>query len=272
MAAPANSSSSTSRRVATGLGLAAAILLAVFAAPAPLWLGLVVLLLGAAAWEWARLLNFGPVFGHLFVGCTAILSTAMAMGQIQSLPSAYFASLGFWLLLAPLWLLRAWPLPGHVFGWLVGWLLLLPAGLALLYLREQGANLLIAVIALSAIADSAAYFSGRAFGRHKLAPRISPAKTWEGAIGAGLAILLLALGLGWYYACDGRCLPSLVAAAGLLFVLSIEGDLFESWCKRVAGVKDSGMLLPGHGGVLDRIDSHLAVLPIAALLWLWLHG
>ncbi|NWG87592.1 MAG: phosphatidate cytidylyltransferase [Hydrogenophilaceae bacterium] len=272
MAAPANSSSGTSRRVVTGLGLLVALLLAVFAAPAPLWLGLVVLFLAAAAWEWARLLKFGPVFGHLFVGFTAILGTALAMSQVQFLPQAYLASLGFWLLLVPLWLARAWPLPGRILGWLLGWLLLLPAGLALLYLREQGAGLLLGAIAISAVADSAAYFAGRAFGRHKLAPRISPGKTWEGAIGAGITVSLFALLVGWYYACDSQCLLSLIAASGLLFALSIEGDLFESWCKRVAGVKDSGNLLPGHGGLLDRVDSHLAVLPIAALLWLWLHG
>ncbi len=272
MAAPANNSSSTSRRVVTGLGLLAAILLAVFAAPAPLWLGLVVLLLAAAAWEWARLLKFGPVSSHLFVGFTASLIAVMAMSQVQFLAEAYLASLGFWLLLVPLWLARAWPLPGRILGWLLGWLLLLPAGLALLYLREQGTGLLLGAIALSAVADSAAYFAGRAFGRHKLAPRISPGKTWEGAVGAGIAIGLFALVVGGYFSCDGRCLLGLIAASGLLFVLSIEGDLFESWCKRVAGVKDSGNILPGHGGVLDRVDSHLAVLPIAALLWLWLHG
>lgn len=272
MAAPANNSSSTSRRVATGLGLAVALLSAIFAAPASLWLGLVVLFLAAAAWEWARLLKFGAVFSHLFVGLTAILATAMAMSQVQYLALAYFASLGLWLFVVPLWLARAWPLPGRLLGWLLGWLLLLPAGLALLYLREQGAGLLLGAIALSTLADSAAYFAGRAFGRHKLAPRISPGKTWEGAIGAGLAIILFAAGMAWYFSCPAECLLDLLAASWLLFVLSIEGDLFESWCKRQAGVKDSGNVLPGHGGVLDRVDSHLAVLPIAALLWLWLHG
>lgn len=272
MAAPANSSSSARRRVVTGLGLIAALLLAAFAAPAPLWLGLVVLLLAAAAWEWARLLQFGPVLGHLFVGCTAVLAAALAMGQVQYLPQAYLASLGLWLLVVPLWLARAWPLPGRVLGCVLGWLLLLPAGLALLYLREQGAGLLLGAIALSAVADSAAYFAGRAFGRRKLAPRISPGKTWEGAIGAGLAISLFAVAIAGYFACSANCLLSLLLASWLLFALGIEGDLFESWCKRQAGVKDSGTLLPGHGGVLDRVDSHLAVLPVAALLWLWLHG
>lgn len=217
-------------------------------------------------------MGFSRVSSHLFVGLTAILGTAMAMSQVQYLPLAYFASLVLWLLVVPFWLARAWPLPDRLLGWLLGWLLLLPTGLALLYLREQGAGLLLSAIALSAIADSAAYFSGRAFGRRKLAPRISPGKTWEGAIGAGLAVTLFAAAIAWHFSCMANCLLSLLLASWLLFVLSVEGDLFESWCKRQAGVKDSGSILPGHGGVLDRVDSHLAVLPVAALLWLWLHG
>ena len=267
-----NNSSNTSRRLVTGLGLIAALLLAVFAAPAPLWLGLIVLFVAGAAWEWARLLQFGPVLRHLFVGFSAILMTALAMSGLQQSALPYLAALALWLLLVPLWLMRAWPLPGRALGWLLGWLLLLPAGLALLYLREQGAALLLGAIAVSAVADSAAYFTGRAFGRHKLAPRISPGKTWEGAVGAAIAVVLSALAVGFHLDCHSPCLLQLIATSALLFVLSVEGDLFESWLKRQAGVKDSGTLLPGHGGVLDRVDSHLAVLPIAALLWLWLHG
>jgi phosphatidate cytidylyltransferase len=128
------------------------------------------------------------------------------------------------------------------------------------------------VVGIVVIADSAAYFSGRRFGKHKLAPSISPGKTWEGAIGAWLAITVYALivHIASPAACGLKCLPQVLAAFWMLFVLSVLGDLFESALKRQAGIKDSGNLLPGHGGVLDRIDSLTAVLPAAALFWLWL--
>jgi phosphatidate cytidylyltransferase len=115
------------------------------------------------------------------------------------------------------------------------------------------------------VADTAAYFAGRAFGRHKLAPHISPGKTWEGALGAMAGVTL-------YWAAVVLLAPSAsgltVSGFGLVLVMtavSIEGDLFESWMKRVAGRKDSGTLLPGHGGVLDRVDALTSTLPLAAL-------
>ena len=121
------------------------------------------------------------------------------------------------------------------------------------------------VLGLVSIADTAAYFAGRAWGRHKLAPAISPGKTWEGAaagLAAGLAYAIICAALFH----EAAWAPYLGAAA-LLVVMSIFGDLFESAAKRQAAVKDSGSLLPGHGGVLDRIDSATASLPLAALLW-----
>jgi len=136
----------------------------------------------------------------------------------------------------------------------------IPAALALAILEPAE---VLAVLVLVWIADTAAYFVGRAFGRHKLAPSISPGKTWEGAAGGMggalvYAIVLAALSRGawWTY----------LGIAAVLAVLSIVGDLFESAAKRQAGVKDSGTLLPGHGGVMDRIDSATATLPVAALL------
>ncbi len=269
-----SSLSGTSLRVATGAGLLAAVLLALYAAPPPLWTALVLLFLAAAAWEWARLLAFGPLLRHLYAGATALVGVLLATGPAPALPHAYVAAAAFWAVLAPLWLARLGALPGPGLGWLAGWVVLLPAGLALVYLRGESPHLLLAFIALTAIADSAAYFAGRAFGRRKLAPRISPGKTREGALGAAAAVaaygLLLALFGPW--ACDLGCIVQVVAGCLILFVLSVEGDLLESWIKRRAGVKDSGAILPGHGGVLDRVDSHLAVLPVAALLWMWLRS
>jgi len=140
--------------------------------------------------------------------------------------------------------------------------ILLPTWAALLYLRERGPWVLLAVLAVVWVADTAAFFAGRQFGHHKLAPRISPGKTREGVIGAMLALVLYASAVS--AAVVGlRIVGALVLAMALLY-FAVLGDLFESWIKRVSDMKDSGTLLPGHGGVLDRIDALTAALPIAA--------
>jgi phosphatidate cytidylyltransferase len=143
-----------------------------------------------------------------------------------------------------------------------GFAVLMPAGLAVLAL---GPLEVLRVLVLVWIADTAAYFVGRAWGRRKLAPAISPAKTWEGALGGLIGALAYAIIGGFWI--QGIAWVPFLAAAALLAMVSIVGDLFESSAKRQAGVKDSGSLLPGHGGILDRIDSAAATLPLAALLW-----
>ena len=133
-------------------------------------------------------------------------------------------------------------------------------------------------MALVWIADIAAYFSGRAFGRHKLAPSVSPGKTWEGAVGAVVAVILYGLALRHFYPqmyapiFTQAPLALLIVGLVVLTAISIIGDLFESLLKRQAGIKDSSNLLPGHGGVLDRIDSLTSTLPMVALLTLLLTG
>jgi len=131
-----------------------------------------------------------------------------------------------------------------------------------------GALEVLLVLILVWIADTAAYFVGRAWGRRKLAPAISPGKTWEGAAGGLLGALAYAIICRFFI--EGIAWAPYLAAAALLAMVSIVGDLFESAAKRQAGVKDSGTILPGHGGILDRIDSATAVLPVAALLWPWI--
>jgi phosphatidate cytidylyltransferase len=147
----------------------------------------------------------------------------------------------------------------------------------MLFLRA-GAVTLLSVLVIVWLADTAAYFSGRAFGHRKLAPHISPGKTWAGVWGAVLAVVVVAL-IAWQVApaaplYTNRLLDSLGVAAtvpvlGFLVAISIVGDLFESLLKRQAGRKDSGSLLPGHGGFYDRLDAMLALLPAAALFWTW---
>jgi len=145
----------------------------------------------------------------------------------------------------------------------VGFLVIVPAAVALAVLPPVE---VLAVLVLVWIADTAAYFVGRAWGRRKLAPSISPGKSWEGAFGGVVAAVAYAIICGTFL--WGNAWPAYLAAAVVLAAISIVGDLFESAAKRQAGVKDSGTLLPGHGGILDRIDSATAVLPVAALLLL----
>jgi phosphatidate cytidylyltransferase len=266
--------------------LTAAVLLAVFASalfalPQPGWIAFCALLLGAAAWEWAALSGLGPraralyASGLLLMFLAPLLAGGPAPGKLYAPAWAYYASAIFWVLLAPLWMWRRDLPGGKTLLLAAGVLTLLPACAALVDLRSGHPALLLAVLGTVWISDSAAYFAGRRFGRRKLAPSISPAKTWEGVIGALVAVTLYALawaGLGvpqntWM---DGsRAAPQWFPAVLLgLAVAGIIGDLFESLIKRQAGVKDSGTLLPGHGGILDRIDAPVAMLPLAVLAFM----
>lgn len=201
-------------------------------------------------------------------------------------------------LVRPLWPLNALPLwwllalvavlayPRHAGLWFrplvmvpVGWLLLVPSWMAVVTIQDQGALGLAGPWALLFVlvwvwaADTGAYFSGKAFGRHKLAPHVSPGKTVEGLVGGALLALVVVAGVhtaGWLEA----ALPALMVVALLTVLASVLGDLFESMVKRERGLKDSGAVLPGHGGMLDRIDSVTAALPVAlaGLNWFALPG
>jgi phosphatidate cytidylyltransferase len=268
--APANNLASIRPRLVTAAALVTAFVAAIYLAPPALWLSFVLLIVGSGAWEWAGLLRFAPVWRGLYTASTLAAGVALAVsGQAGEIRS-YVPAAIFWVALIPFWLTRGWPLPSRWLGAAVGWLLLLSSLMAMVFLRGQSPTLLLVVLGVAVVADSAAYFTGRAWGRRKLAPNISPGKTLEGAVGGWLGVTLYALLLYflWPNGCGFACLPRAVASFWALFLLSVLGDLYESWVKRQAGVKDSGQILPGHGGVLDRIDSHLAVLPAAALLWI----
>jgi phosphatidate cytidylyltransferase len=132
-------------------------------------------------------------------------------------------------------------------------------------LGDTGPYFVLALFVIIWLADSGAYFAGRAFGRHKLSPHVSPGKTWAGVGGAVLATLTAAVLLVWGGASSGAGLAGLLLLAVVVTLVSIGGDLWESRLKREAGMKDSGSLLPGHGGMLDRIDSLLAAAPVFGL-------
>ena len=170
----------------------------------------------------------------------------------------------FWLLLVPFWLRCKWRLTG-VPGVMVGFLVLLPAWAALVQLRTLGPWPLLAILALVWVADSAAYFFGSHFGRHKLAVTISPGKTWEGALGAAATVLVYGLVMRQVFGLHHSPLWLWLLGLPVMTALSIVGDLFESLLKRQVGLKDSSNILPGHGGVLDRIDSQTSTLPLLML-------
>ncbi len=260
---------SVKTRVATAAPLIAGFLAALYLAPPGPWIGLTALIMMIGAAEWAALAGLGRFHALLYATLLGAVSLVLAVGA-PDLALPFYGSLAFWLLV-PVLLARGVALRGTALQLALGALVLIPTHLAIVTLRAESPHLVLAVVALVAIADSAAYFSGRRFGKHKLAPSISPGKTWEGALGALAAVTAYGLGLHFVAPtdCGPACLPVMLAAFWVLFVLSVVGDLFESTLKRQAGVKDSGTLLPGHGGILDRIDSLTAVLPAAALFWIW---
>ncbi len=270
-----------STRILTAVAAVAVVLAALFLLPAR-GFGLALLaVMTVGAYEWARLARLARGVDATFVGIFAVVGVALlfapAAGFAHGWPAGVVLGVCgvatlFWVLIATPWVIRRWPPRSTVALALTGWIVLLGAFVALAELAARSAWLVLAAMAIVWIADTAAYFSGRAFGRRKLAPEVSPGKTWEGVYGALLAVALYALALlplaraaGY----GGAVTPSSIAA-WLAFVvavaaLSVIGDLFESWLKRSVGVKDSGAMLPGHGGVLDRVDALLAAMPPLAL-------
>jgi phosphatidate cytidylyltransferase len=266
-------------RVLTALALLGALLVALFLLPGKGWALVVAVLVGVAGWEWGGLSGFQPFVRASYgaaLGCALFL---LALGGMESgavSPVLYGAACFFWLAAVPVWLTKKWRLANPVVGAGIGALVLLPPAVAMLQLRAESPLLLLAVLAAVWVADIAAYFSGRAFGRHKLAPQISPGKTWEGAAGAVAGVViyyfLLAAAFGMAPGRLGDGVLLTVAVLTLFTAVSIGGDLFESLLKRQAGVKDSGQILPGHGGILDRIDSLTSTLPFVGLVVLSWRG
>ena len=266
-------------RIATAAVLIPLVLAALFLLPARGWAMAVLVVIGIAALEWGRLAALAPLWRAALLGL--LLASAMALlllpafGFAQGWPPPVVLAVcgvatAFWVLVVPAWLRGRWQLGSPGVGVLVGVLVLLAAWTALVALQAQSPWRVLAAMAVVWIADTAAYFAGRAFGRHKLAPAISPGKTWEGVLGALVAVTVYALVLLHAFAGTVRgSVPLWLAIAVAVAALSVCGDLFESLLKRHAGVKDSGHILPGHGGVLDRIDALLAAMPplaVAAVL------
>ena len=276
------------QRVITALVLLLILLPALFYhSPVPFGI-LVLVLIAAGAWEWGRLNGYDQV-PSLLSGLACVL--ACVVSWWLGLPERSLVLL--WTLTGAIWVLGgAWALKRGVTAWsgyppairlAAGLLALCLAWLAVVQARVFGINFLLSVLVLVWVADIFAYFVGRALGgrfsRNKLAPSISPGKSWEGVWGGMVGVLMLAFAWRWvdsvwqvavpswysHVGLRGACL--LILAVLFMAAMSVLGDLFESLIKRSAGVKDSSGLLPGHGGVLDRIDALLPSMPLAMMLY-----
>lgn len=271
------------QRIITALLLLAVLLPALFYPSIEPFALLALLLIVAAGWEWARLNGCGSTLAMaLGVGLGLALAVFWVLGGLALIWRPLWLGVGgLWVMLAGVMLWRGVPgwarWPAALRLW-IGLFLIGCAWLALVQARLTGLGFLLSVLVLVWMADIAAYFGGKALGRRKLAPTISPGKSWEGVVSGLVGVFLLAAGWLWadmqglgdrnsLYAQLWARGPAL-AVLGLLFLvaMSVAGDLVESLVKRSAGVKDSSQLLPGHGGVLDRVDALLPVLPLAMML------
>ncbi|SFF00280.1 phosphatidate cytidylyltransferase [Paracidovorax wautersii] len=275
------------QRVITALVLLAILLPALFYPSVVPFTVVVLVLMAAGAWEWARLNGIHGA-GAVAIGAVCVAMCGLTWGSgglLQPHPWLWAIGGAAWVL-GSSWLLHAgvagWPRVPRALRLVGGLLALWMAWVAVVQARMAGINFLMSILVLVWVADIFAYFAGRTFGlrftRRKLAPAISPGKSWEGAWGGMAGVLVLAFA---WVAADARfqaAVPSLytrLAASGwwLLLIgalfmaaMSVVGDLVESLIKRSAGVKDSSALLPGHGGVLDRVDALLPTLPLAMML------
>ncbi|WP_295644792.1 phosphatidate cytidylyltransferase [uncultured Methylibium sp.] len=272
------------QRIITALVLLALLLPALFWPLLWPFALLMLLMIGSAGWEWGRLngLAGGPaVLLGLAIAAAGLLAYASGWA-LQVPPLLWWFATALWVL-GGTWVLARgvarWPRLPVALRLLLGVVLLGLVWLALTQAKARGVNFLLSVFVLVWAADIAAYFGGRAFGRRKLAPAISPGKSWEGVWSGMLGVLLLAAAWIAFDRSTGQAVPSLfselhgrlglvagVLALLFLTALSVVGDLFESLVKRSAGAKDSSALLPGHGGVFDRIDALLPVFPLALAL------
>lgn len=238
-----------------------------------LFIGAVITL---GAWEWARLAGLQAQKLRIAYALVVVILASWLFRFPQLAVPVLVLGMLWWL--AAIWAVLRYPASAE--AWraqpvqlLIGLLILLPAFQGLLLLKQWllGNWLIVAVMVLVWVADIGAYFSGRAFGKRKLAPKVSPGKSWEGVFGGLLASLLVTLGVGLYRGWLPSDLLLAMLGAAVVVLISVVGDLTESMFKRQAGVKDSSNLLPGHGGVLDRIDSLTAAVPVFAVL-LWAAG
>ncbi len=273
-------------RVITALLVLVVVLDALFLFPDWAWAAFTFVIAIVACWEWGRFCQLSkPMTGFYWVVSLVLAAVVywgyqngavFGIGFKSLVLGGFLLAAVFWLVAVPIWLLTLWRPQAYWAIAVAGWVVVFPTWMALLYLREVSPWLLLSFAAIVWVADVAAYFCGKRFGKNKLAPAISPGKTIEGAVGGVLGVVayffiwqsLLAntyVGQQVWAQSIRENLLALFAFFLVIAVLSIVGDLFESWMKRGAGMKDSSNLLPGHGGILDRIDALTSTLPLAGL-------
>jgi phosphatidate cytidylyltransferase len=255
------------QRILTAIPLAIAIIWIILFQTTQVFFWLTMVITALAAYEWAKLagLQTAGQLIYTLVMCAipwAIINHAGEFAQ-------YYIYTGVvWWFFVSIYLVRKHPKPAgkgvSPLKLLAGMLVIPAAMLAMnaVHARHNGPEWLLYGLVLVWVADTGAYFSGKRFGRNKLAPAISPGKTREGLIGAVVAVCLYTAVAAYYFGLDIASTAYLLLLAVILTLVSVAGDLYESVLKREHGVKDSGAILPGHGGILDRIDSVLAAMPV----------
>jgi phosphatidate cytidylyltransferase len=258
-------------RIITALILVAGFIPALFMLSNSLWAYGMLAISLLALYEWGGMIKLSQaeLVVYLLIATIAGLFIVPQIEQhgfhlffFKSLLMFFITTL-FWLLIVPIWLRTKCVVSNKPAMAVLGLMLMGPLWLALICAKGADPWLLLALLATIWIADSAAYFAGKNFGKHKLAPTISPGKTWEGVWGAMLAVTLF--GIILYFAFDVQTL-AIFPALWIITAFGVIGDLFESMIKRQANIKDSGDMLPGHGGILDRIDGIIPSLPIAIFM------
>ncbi len=265
------------QRIFTALILGALIIFAIFKLPTPVVAFMFAIVTLVGAWEWSSMVGANTVLKKvlylLLVGMT-ILLIEIFIEQESKYTILFVASLWWSGVTIMLAMYRGEWLNSNFLGKLLkysGFIVLIPAWLALVMLHKQSPEMLMFLLTIICMADISAYFTGKRFGKNKLAPELSPGKSREGVLGALLSSIVLAVIGLQLFTINKPLWPYFIILCVVVALISVVGDLYESLLKRKAGVKDSGTILPGHGGVLDRIDSITAAAPgfVLGLSWIW---
>lgn len=265
--------SALKQRVITGVVLILAVLLGVLLLPSHLFsIAALVVFISIGGWEWSKLVALKDLSRGLFVA--GLLVTALAAYFMQDLRWVFIVAGVLWWV-AVLVLLAVYEQGTYFYKnypWLLrlaAFLVLVPAWVALITLHQHYPHLVLYLIFLVAITDSGAYFTGKAYGKNKLAPELSPGKTREGMFGGVAGAVVWSILGAWFFDLPATDWLYFILLSLVVAFMSVSGDLFESLIKREAGQKDSGNILPGHGGILDRVDGLIAALPIFTLGIFW---